>query len=178
MKIGLVRHFKVKQAYPGKVWLTKPEVIKWFDDYDLAEVECREANFLEAGWKVCYTSPLKRAVKTAGRIYHGPTEKVDALKELDVLYLLPAGIKLPFLVWGLLVRIKFLASNKDTHEFRLGIKLFLDNLVLENEAEVLIVSHWFVMKILQEELVKRGFAGHNFRSPGYGTLYVFEKKYE
>lgn len=176
MRIGLVRHFKVKQAYPGKFLLTKSEVIKWFDGYESAEVESKEVDLYGINWKHCYASPLNRAVKTAGRIYDGETIQISELKELDILHLLTNRIRLPFMIWGILVRIKSLKSNTETNEFKNKIAAFVDELVLKNDTDILIVSHWFVMQVLQKELIKKGFKGNNFRSPDYGTVYIFEKQ--
>ena len=38
VKVGLVRHFRVKHAYPAK-WVTPDEVAEWFAGYDDADVE-------------------------------------------------------------------------------------------------------------------------------------------
>lgn len=176
MKIGLVRHFKVKLPFPKKTWLTRSEIINWFHQYELTEVENREVDLCGIDWNQCYSSSLNRAVTTARKIYDGKIVVVNELRELDILHLLPNGIKLPFMAWGILVRIKSLSSNKDTDEFRTKITNFIDELLLKSDGNVLVVSHWFVMRIIRKELLKRGLSGDTFKSSDYGTLYVYEKE--
>jgi|GEM_PF-4852945 len=78
-------------------------------------------------------------------------------------------------MWGLMVRIVSFMSNKDTERFKQGIIAFVDRILSGEEQEVLIVSHWFVMRVLRQELIKRGFTGKNFKTSDYGILYVFER---
>ncbi len=175
MKIGLIRHFKVNQPFPKKMWLNKSEVIQWFEEYESAKMESKEVDLCGIDWKKCYSSSLNRAVNTARQIHDGEIIVAEELKELDILHLLPDRIKLPFTIWGLLVRIKSFASNKNTNEFRNNISTFTDELLLKNNSNILVVSHWFVMKLLQKELIKRGAKGELFKSPDYGKVYVFER---
>jgi len=78
-------------------------------------------------------------------------------------------------MWGLMVRIVSFMSNKDTERFKQGIIAFVDRILSGEEQEVLIVCHWFVMRVLRQELIKRGFTGKNFKTSDYGILYVFER---
>ena len=50
-----------------------------------------------------------------------------------------------------------------------------DKVIENKEGDILIVSHWFVMRIIRQELIKRGFVGGNFKSNEYGALYVFKR---
>ena len=177
MKIGLVRHFKVNHPFPEKKFLSKSEVIEWFEKYNLAEdIEYKKVDLGNINWKRCYSSPMVRAVNTANYIYKGEIITVTELKELDILHRLTGRIKLPFLIWGLMVRIKSFSSNKDTNEFKQWIIAFVDNIMRKNESDILIVSHWFVMRALRKEFVKRGLVGENFKSNDYGNLYIYENK--
>lgn len=175
MRIGLVRHFKVDHPFPGKKLLSKSEVIKWFEDYDGTEnIQYKAVDLHGIDWKRCYSSTMIRSVNTAKHIYKDEITKIPELCELDILHRLSDKIKLPFLVWGLIVRIKSFSSNNDTDKFTQGIAAFVDKLISDNQEDTLIVSHWFVMRVIRQELIKRGFAGDKFRSNEYGTLYVFE----
>lgn len=175
MKVGLVRHFKVKHKFPKKVLLTAAEVVKWFEDYEVAELEYKDVDLCRVEWRSCFTSPLERAAKTASTLFNGEIIKADELKELEALPLMNKTIRLPFLVWAIIIRIKFSTSNKITTEFKTKIIAFVDQLIVKHDKDVLIVSHGFVMMTLQKELLKRGFSGNTFRSPAYGKVYVFEK---
>ena len=175
MKIGLIRHFKVNHPFPGKIFLSKWEVIKWFSEYDQAEnIQYKNVDLYGIDWKRCYSSTLVRAEKTANHIYSGEIVKLTELQELDILHRLSDRIKLPFLLWGLIVRIQSLSSNKDNDEFKNRIITFIDKIIANNESDIIIVSHWFVMRVIRQELIKRKFVGDHFKSNEYGALYVFE----
>ncbi len=176
MKIGLVRHFKVNKPFPEKKLLSKSEVIKWFAEYDsTVNIEYKKVGLSDIKWQRCYSSPMVRAVNTANHIYNGQITEVTELKELGILHRLSDRLKLPFIIWGLIVRVKSFSSNKDTNEFKSRIGDFIDNVIANDERDVLIVSHWFVMRVIQKELIKRGLSGDSFKSNDYGTLYVYER---
>ena len=175
MRIGLVRHFKVDHPFPNKKLLSKAEVIKWFEEYDNTEnIQYKTVDLQDIDWKRCYSSTMVRSVNTAKHIYSEEIVKVPELSELDILHRLSNKIKLPFLIWGLIVRIKSFSSNKNTDQFKRGIAAFIDNLLTGEQEDALIVSHWFVMRVIRHELIRRGLVGDKFRSNEYGTLYVFE----
>jgi broad specificity phosphatase PhoE len=177
MKIGLVRHFKVNHLFPAKTFLSKAEVISWFADYDnTTNLEYKEVNLRDIDWKACYSSTMIRAVNTASYLYKGKIHKIPELKELDILHQLPDTIRLPFLVWGILVRIQSLTLKNETSEFKRKISSFLEKILIEEENEILIVSHWFVMKVIREELLRRGFKGEKFNNPENGRIYIFESE--
>lgn len=177
MKIGLVRHFKVNHPFPNKLWLSKSGVINWFEAYDKTEdIQYKDVDLHGIQWKRCYSSTMSRAVNTAKHIYRGEVVRIEALQELSILHRLSEKLILPFIIWGLVVRIKSFSSNKDTNAFENNIIAFVDKLIAGNERDVLIVSHWFVMRVIRRVLIKRGFAGKNFKSNEYGTLYVYERE--
>ncbi|RZK43327.1 MAG: hypothetical protein EOO90_03450 [Pedobacter sp.] len=177
MKIGLVRHFKVNHPFPKKRLLTKKEVIEWFSGYDRTEnIQYKDVDLSSVNWQRCYASPMIRALNTAAHIYHGHIEQVTGLKELDILHRLPGKFRLPFLLWATIVRIKSFSANSDTQRFQTQIIAFLDSIMAQDPQDTLVVSHWFVMRIMRKELIKRGFIGKKFRSNEYATLYIFEKK--
>ncbi|OIN57041.1 histidine phosphatase family protein [Arsenicibacter rosenii] len=176
MKIGLVRHFHVQKPFPEKKLLSKDDVIQWFAEYDHTEtLAYKHVDLAGIPWQHCYASPMRRAVSTAQHIYSGPISEITALQELNILHRLPDRIRLPFLLWALLVRIKSHSSNADMDAFRNDICAFLDTMLANNNGNILIVSHWFVMRIMREELIKRNFTGNWSRSIDNGALYVFER---
>ncbi len=176
MQIGLIRHFKVNHLFPNKTLLSKAEVLNWFADYDKTEnIQYKTVDLNSINWERCYSSTMVRSVNTARHIYSGNIVQIPELKELDILHHLSNNIKLPFLIWGLIVRIKSFLSNKDTDKFRNDIIAFVDRIIANNENNTLIVSHWFVMRVIRQELIKRGFTGNSFKSNEYGTLYVYNR---
>jgi len=176
MKIGLVRHYKVNKEYPSKKWLTKEEVIQWFHEYDTAEIEYGETDLMNITWKQCYSSDLPRAVKTSEKIYQGPITQLKELREIP-LPTFKLNVKLPFLVWGILIKLSWLFNpkvKKDIKKTEERIALFLDQ-VLQGEKDTLIVSHAALMKYLRKELLKRGYEGPKYSTPDNGRLYLFSK---
>jgi len=118
---------------------------------------------------------MARAITTASHIYQGEIVKVAELQELNVLHRLPDQIRLPFFIWGLIARFKSQSSNRDTDKFKNRIKDFVKQLIVSNEKNILVVSHWFAMRVMREELMKNGFVGDDIKSNEYGVLYVYEK---
>ncbi len=175
MKIGLLRHFKVKLKYPGKFLVSYDEVFKWYEKYGTAEVEVKDVDLLGVNWGKCYSSPLYRAAKTTEAVYKNEVTVINDLKELDVLPLLNKKRKMPFLLWGLFLKIKSTQQNEITNEFESKISAFLNDILKDNNCDVLIISHGFVMTFIQKELKKKGFKGMNFLVPAYNKVYLHEK---
>jgi broad specificity phosphatase PhoE len=175
MKIGLVRHFKVKHAYPKKFLVGYEELVKWFDHYNIADIEHQDVGPCGVTWEKCYCSSMPRARKTAERIFSGDIIQRDDLIEMDLLPLMNTYSKLPLLLWALLMRSKSRSSNRITDEFSAKISAFVDELLQANDQNVLVASHGFVMMFLQKELIKRGFTGDRFKTPANGKIYVFVK---
>lgn len=179
LKIGLVRHYKVKNAIPEKTWLTPAELLKWFEDYDLSDIEEGETDLSHVEWDICYSSDLSRAEKTAYAIFKGKIIKTDKLREVQAYPIFQANIKLPYQVWAVLVRLAWLfnhSSQKDSVKaVKDRINLFLDEAISAENEHVLIVSHGALMIFMRKELLKRGFKGPKIGHPKNGILYVFEK---
>ena len=175
MKIGLVRHFKVKQPFPSKFLVSYNELVKWFDDYESGEIEYQPVDKLDANWTKCYASSSERATKTARHIFGDDIILIDSLRELSVLPLMNKKLRLPVLLWGILIRRKSVSRNSLTELFKNKITIFVDELVKGNDKAVLIVSHGLVMIYLQKELIARGFIGTPFRDPDNGKVYVYDR---
>jgi broad specificity phosphatase PhoE len=82
MKVGLVRHFKVKKEFPKKTFTSQDELFEWFAQYDASDIEEGEVDLCGVEWKRCFTSDLPRAVKTAEKIYSGNIIKMKELREV------------------------------------------------------------------------------------------------
>lgn len=172
MKIGLIRHFKVRHPFPKKFFLAKPDVLKWFEEYDSAPLEYGEVKLWNETWQKCYASPLLRAQATARHIYRGDIALADELKELNILHLMPNWPRFPLVFWAMLVRIKYYSNHRDIAEFRQRLSRFIAK-IIEKDENVIIVSHWFVMKVLEKELSLRQFSGDKIKSGAYGKIFVF-----
>ncbi len=176
MKIGLVRHFPVKKEFlKGRV--KQSEVIQWFHEYDAAPVQSIE--FLnKKEWKKCYCSQLPRATETARAIYTGEINTLEALNEPFPSPIFKADVKLPFLLWALIVRLAILHNHSSqVHRkeiLQVRLQAFLNQIINEND-DALVVSHALTMEIMSARLLKEGFEGERISRPEHGRLYVFEK---
>lgn len=128
----------------------------------------------DVSWKSCYSSDLPRAVKTAENIYNGDITVLQGLREFNPMILFRRNYKLPFLLWAVLPRAKQLISNRCIDDYKKQIASCLNEILLESDEDILIVSHGFTMICLKAELKKRGFKGVNFKYPANGKLYIFE----
>jgi broad specificity phosphatase PhoE len=177
MKIGLIRHFKVLHPYPGKVLVETTELLQWFKDYEKAEIEKSTVDLLGIHWKHCYSSDLSRSIQTAEHIYSGNILKRAELREIPITPF-KIKLKLPFLVWAILVRLSWhihLEKKKEITKIKLEINKFIDE-VMAKKGESLIVSHGALMILIAKELKKRGFNGPKLGNPQNGKLYVYQKE--
>lgn len=175
MTIGLVRHFKVRHPFPKQFLLTKAEVVRWFDDYEIAEIEYHDVDLRGVRWQRCFSSPMTRALDTAQHIYKEEIISVDTLREFDVLPLLSNTVRLPLIAWALLAWFTYSIPNKATSALRKTINSFIDQQLLTSHHNTLIVSHVFIMIMLQKELKKRGFTGDTFGFPHNGRVYLLDR---
>jgi len=177
MKIGIVRHFEVSQAYPSQ-WVGKEEVLRWFADYDRADIVVKEVDLGRTAWDICYSSDTIRAIRTAREIYKGDIVETSRLREIP-LPPFSGNLKLPFLWWAVVVRLQQLTTptgREQMEHARRRIRSLLDQVTGEEQHRgVLFVSHGSLMKEMRNELRKRGYRGPRFSFPENGKLYVFEK---
>ena len=176
MKIGLVRHFKVKQKIPKGFLIKYEAVLDWYQQYDNADIAYNTVDLRGINWQICYASPMSRAHKTAQHIYKDEIQLHDDLREVSVLSLMNKNRSLPLIIWAILIKRKTLSVNSITETVKEKLVDFIDNILLKEEKEILIVSHGFIMMLLQKELMARGFNGEKFNNPSNGKLYIFEKE--
>ncbi|WP_236692997.1 histidine phosphatase family protein [Aneurinibacillus tyrosinisolvens] len=133
MKVGLVRHFKVKKGFPEKKLLTVTELVEWFEEYDAADIEEGETDLGDIEWQRCLTSDMPRAVKTAEKIYRGNIIRMKELREIP-LPQFKINMRLPFLVWAILVKVSWMMNHKtrlEIEEVKRRISTVFDRTLLE-----------------------------------------------
>ena len=128
MKIGLVRHFKVKHKLPGGFLIGHDALVQWFEGYNTADVIINPVDMGGINWQICYASTMSRAHITATHIYTGHISLHDELREISVLNLMNKKRRLPILLWALLIKRKTLSANSITQEVERKLEVFLDNL--------------------------------------------------
>ncbi|PFA68421.1 phosphoglycerate mutase [Bacillus sp. AFS015802] len=176
MKIGLIRHFKVKRGYPASL-VTSDELMKWVEEYDASEVEGNEVDLRGIDWKRCYSSDLSRARITAETVYEGEIEFLEELREIRLSPLFRSKRKLPLFLHLTFIRIAWWFNHRSQPESKSEveerIKGVIDKSIREG-TDVLIVGHGGIMMFMRKELLRRGFTGPSFRRPSNGKVYVFE----
>lgn len=178
MRIGLVRHFPVTEPWPHG-WVTSADLQRWRVRYDAAEPVIGPIDVNAAAWHRCYSSNLKRAFITAQTAFRGDIIQTPLLREADVPALSTGNLRLPVWGWRMLLRLAWFTGHKSQRaardEFQTRIKAIAD--LLEQEpADTLVVSHAGVMFFLRKELLRRGFAGPKFGLAAPARLYVFERR--
>jgi broad specificity phosphatase PhoE len=178
MKIGLVRHFKVITPR-GKKKLNSVEFNERISEYDISPVKPNKLEINSNEWEICFASTLSRAQTTVNLIYNGTIITTPLIIEVPLSAFIKTKLRLSYLSWLVLGRIAWLISAKSQYENKNQtlerINEFLELLETSGKQNILIVSHGFFMKILVDELKKRGFKGELEFSPKNGKLYRFEK---
>jgi broad specificity phosphatase PhoE len=178
MKVGLVRHFKVKRGYPNRL-VNSFELLKWVDEYDASDVEENDIDLYDIEWKKCYSSDLYRAVKTAKKAFDGEIIFLKELREISISPFFQTKLKLPLVLHLLFIRIAWLFNHHSQPDNKKEVNNRINGMldaILHNEEDVLIVGHGGVMMFMRKELLKRGFSGPNFgKTPENGKVYIFEK---
>lgn len=179
MKIGLVRHFKVKADYPES--LSSREYVDWLKLYDRLDVKEIEVDLREIDWNKCYSSSLPRAYKTARTIYDGEITRSDKIVEVNLKFRENVEGLRSVVDWGEFSTDSWGrstgVSGEDLEDTIARVNEFLDKLERETKKEdnVLIVCHELVMTVLEMELKKRGFSGESTDKASNGELFLLEK---
>ncbi len=176
MKIGLVRHFKVK--CPHKTLMTSREFREWSEKYEHAGVIKKDVNMYGTKWDACYSSDMQRAVTTAKEVYSGKVIIDKLLREVDNMpFIHSEKLVLPFPVWHICGRLAWFFKSKSQPESIRGtrrrIRMFLRQIDWKQD-NILIVSHGFLIFNITWELFRMGFIGKKVRRVKNGILYEYE----
>jgi len=179
MRIGLMRHYKVS-INNNKIWMDSVDFSNWVKEYDRSNIYINSSSNTKISWDVCYSSDLKRAIKTAEATYKGQVIKTKQLREIEINPLFDSRLRIHLNVWLILGRFGWLLnhpSQENKNSTRLRARAFLDD-VEENNQEnqnVLIVSHGAFMTVLKQELYRRGYKGDKFAKPQNGRIYTYTR---
>ncbi len=177
MRIGLMRHFPVREPWP-KGWLTSVHLQQWRERYDASEAIVSPIAPHPIRWQRCLSSDLKRAFVTAQAAFPGPIHQTPLLREPETPPFATGKLLLPFWTWRVLLRLAWFTGHKSQRaardDFHRRVRAVTD--LLEQEpVDTLVVSHAGMMFFLRAELLRRGFAGSKFRLAEPARLYVFER---
>lgn len=179
MIIGFVRHFKVDLPGNKSVYSTA-EFNKQMIDYDSAPVIANNLDINESDWDICYCSDLLRAITTAHAIYKKEIIKTGLLREVPLRAFTNTTWRLPSFIWHFAGRIAWRfnkQSQPEVYEQTLKrVHDFYDLISSQKEKKVLVVTHGFFMRVLYEELIKKGFRGEIELNPRNGKLYIMQSK--
>lgn len=178
MKIGLIRHFKVKYNYPFNMRGTTIE--KEMEKYDNNDLETKPVDLLDLKWNMCFSSDLSRAMRTAQSIYKGDIVISEKLREVEISDRINSSrFPVPFLFFK--ERVRWLA-NWGVHPESYGETLNRADEIVKyvisrfGDKNVLIVSHAFFILAMQKILFRNGFEAKKIIYPRNAVLYLFSKK--
>ena len=178
MKIGLVRHFKVK-CKPKQKWLYLRQFYEWIEAYDNSEILYPNNFGYNDSWDICFSSDLRRAKLTAEFIFDGLIIKTKDLREVDIIELKNIGIKMHYIILLIINRVLWFISgklqDKNIQHTIARAKNFLDIIETSEYSKVLIVSHGLFMKFLDKELKQRKYRGKMELIPKNGKIIIYDK---
>jgi len=178
MKIGLLRHFPVDQAWPTG-WRTAMELREWVERYDVAPVVPGAFDLGGIEWRACLSSDLPRAHQTAGAVFARDVELTPLLREPTFHGFPTGGLRLPVWAWAAVLRASWWIGHRSQRtsrdEFRDRVRQAADRLCGLND-DTLVVSHAGMMSALARELKRRGFRGPRFGRARHAQVYVFERR--
>jgi broad specificity phosphatase PhoE len=180
IKIGLVRHFKVVDN-TKTLWMTSSEFNSWVEYYDQCEIEIDEC-IEKLDWDLCYSSDQPRSVKTAELIFKDSIITTNLLREINIsAAFIMTKIKLHRSFWLVLGRVGWLLNHvtqESKQDTLLRAKRVIDEIELKQNRNILVVTHGAFMRVLRNELIRRGYIGDNFLKPLNGKVYLFEREFD
>lgn len=176
MRIGLLRHFEVDCSHT--YMLSGGEFQEWVRQYDSSPIKVTAMPETKYNWEKCYCSDLPRAIKTAQHVYQGIVIKTALIREVPIAPVFILRMDLPHIFWLIAGRIAWWLSHSSQPETvkqtRDRVRRFVSELMLEPEKSILVVTHGFLMPLIQKELNNNGFIGERSRRAKCGRIYVFE----
>jgi broad specificity phosphatase PhoE len=177
MRIGLIRHFPVTEAWPSG-WLTSDDLQQWRVRYEASEAIVGPIDVGGVAWQRCLSSDLKRAYVTAQAAYAGTIIQTALLREVETLPIATGRLRLPLWGWRWIFHLAWLTAHPSQRPARddlhRRVRAAADLLVADC-VDTLVVSHAGMMIFLRKELLRRGFQGPGFRLAEHGRLYVLER---
>lgn len=156
-----------------------PGFVQWSQWYDACQTTEGAFDASSIDWQSCYSSDLPRALSTARKLFQGSIEMTPLLREVPFAPLVNFPARLPLIGWQTLSRTGWFFNHASQPEgrrqTRVRIRNFLNDLMrTKSEENVLVVTHGFLMQMLQAELNGAGFKGRLPWKPRFARVYVFE----
>lgn len=177
MRIGLARHFRI--PHRKREMLDAAGYSEWLKWYDASHGPANPIPDTGVAWDKCYCSDILRAKITAGRIFDGPTEETPLLREVPMAPPLETRLPMPLFLWETISRMGWMWEHRSQPESRTQTRKRASGMLqwirdTHPDQNILVVSHGFLMQVLERELVKAGFRGAVPIHPKGGHIYVFE----
>ena len=181
MRIGLMRHFKVR-INTTKSWMDSADFSNWIKQYDQSDIYFSTPEITKMNWDICYSSDMSRAIKTAESIHRGGVIKTNQLREIGIHPLFYSRVKIHLNIWLILGRLGWLLnhqSQENKHSTFMRAKTILDDVEENNQKyqNVLLVTHGAFMTVLKQELLKRGYLRDKFTKPKNGMIHTYTKNF-
>ncbi|QKS48459.1 histidine phosphatase family protein (plasmid) [Paenibacillus cellulosilyticus] len=170
--IGLVHHYPVSPpSRPSRC--DAEQYARWCDHYNSADVRLPEVPpFPMADWDICLSSDMRRAAHTIRHLWGegNPIVYSSALREVEIAPFCQTKLKLPHQIWSAIGRAAWYTSHRSQPETlqqtRARAAAIVDHLhAFGSDQRVLIVSHGLFLRVLRQELRKRGYRSSRASSP-------------
>jgi broad specificity phosphatase PhoE len=177
VRIGLIRHFPVDQAFPTG-WITAAELHRWRERYEKADTLVGPFDLGGISWMRCLASDLPRAQITARVVFPGTVESWQRLREVEFAEFQTGKLRLPLLLWKWLLQGSWYLGHSSQRVSRDGFHQRVQtaaNELTNLSGDTLVVSHAGMMAFLSAELRQRGFEGPKLRLAKHAQVYVYER---
>lgn len=178
MRVGLMRHFPVKEPMPSG-WLTARCIDEWLLRYNEADVIPMPLETCTHEWHRCLSSDMKRAFLTAQAAHAGEIETTPLLREPPIQPLTTNSLRAPFWAWRWMLRLAWSLGHPSQEPVRREFEqrvIAVADLLESESSNILVVSHAGMMLYLRKELLRRGFIGPRFSVAEHAKLYVFTSR--
>jgi len=175
--VGLLRHYPVAEGFPSG-WRTSAELQAWRERYDRAPAQVGPGELGGIAWQVCLCSDMERTRVTAAAVFAGEVELTPLLREADFAPFPTGGLRLPVLIWRLLLRLAWLTGHSSQRPCRDDLRrrvVAVADRLCEAERDTLVVSHAGMLAYLSAELRRRGFAGPRLGIARHATAYIYRR---
>ena len=178
MRVGLVRHFPVKEPLLSG-WRTAAQLMEWRAAYESSPVMPGSVDTGAVPWRRCLSSDLARAAATAQAAWEGDIHYTPLLREAEFDAFRTGPLRLHTGLWKWVFRLAWMTGHRSQRarrdDFRRRVAGAAD-LIESLPEDTLVVSHAGMMIYLSAELRRRGFTGARLRMPQHDRLYLYERQ--
>lgn len=135
MKVGLLRHYKVKHKFP--FFCNSEEYDREYQLYERADISFNSDPVDIRDYALCFSSDATRAIKTAENLCQNNFKPNHLLREVQLKSLFSTKLKIPFFVWYFMDRIAWFFNKKGHPETKKGTRKRASDFLTEQLKNIL-----------------------------------------